>query len=58
MNDQEFLERIEHKLIYQMFEGCLCDEHLGNKVDPASWGVSLRADEMSRLLDMAKGSRK
>lgn len=55
MTDQEFLDAVEAKLFFTMFNGCAVDDHLGRKVfDTAPWAVTLRADQMSRLLDMAK----
>jgi len=55
MTDQEFLDAVEAKLFFAMLNGCAVDDHLGRKVfDPKPWAVTLRADQMSRLLDMAK----
>ena len=55
MNNEELLESIERRVFYVMFEGCFIDTHLGNKkLDAGSWSISLRADELSRLLDLAK----
>jgi hypothetical protein len=55
MSDEEFLEKIETRVMYTMLSGCEMDSHLGrNKFDPASWAVTLRADELCRLLDLAK----
>lgn len=55
MNDQEFLERIETLVMYRMLSGCEIDDHLHNKkYDVGSWSVGLRADELCRLLDLAK----
>jgi len=60
MTDQEFLDITEEKLCFVMLNGCATDTHLGRKkVDPSSWAVTLRADDLSRLLDLAKeGVRK
>jgi hypothetical protein len=56
-NDQEFLDRIETRVIYAMFSGCEIDDQLHNKkYDTGSWSTPLRADEVCRLLDMAKRS--
>lgn len=55
MNDQEFLERIETLVMYRMLSGCEIDDHLHNKkYDVGSWSVGIRADELCRLLDLAK----
>jgi hypothetical protein len=55
MTDQEFLDAVEARVLFAMLNGCAMDDHLGRKVfDPAPWVVTLRADQMSRLLDMAK----
>lgn len=55
MNDKELLEWVEARLILQMLDGCAVEEHLGYKqYNPDSWAVSIRADTLSRLLDMAK----
>lgn len=55
MNDQELLEYVETKVIEKMLDGCEIDDHLGNRgYDIGSWSVSLRADTVSRLIDMAK----
>lgn len=58
MNDQELIAFIEARLFYAMFDGCVVDDHLGNDVDTASWRVSLRADTLCRLIDMAKNGIK
>jgi hypothetical protein len=55
MTDEEFLFFLERKVFLKMLDGCLIDDHLGNKkYDVGSWSVSLRADQLSRLIDMAK----
>ena len=55
MNDEQLLDFVEQKLMLKMFEGCVIDDHLGcKKHDVNSWAVSLRADQLSRLLDMAR----
>lgn len=55
MNDQELLEYIDTKVFYQMMQGCEIDDHLGcTRYDTGSWSVCLRADMMSRLIDLAK----
>jgi hypothetical protein len=55
MTDKELLDRLEHRLFDEMFEGCLLDDHLGrNHYDVGAWGVRMRADELSRLIDMAR----
>ncbi len=57
MTDEEFLDAIEAKVLFAMLQGCAMDDHLGRKViDPAPWAVTLRADQMSRLIDMARRS--
>ena len=58
MTDEEFLDAIEAKLFLVMLIGCSMDDHLGRKVfDPAPWAVTLRSDQMSRLLDMVKAKQ-
>jgi hypothetical protein len=57
MTDEELLAMAEARVIYAMLEGCMMDDHLGRKVfDPGPWVVTLRADQISRLIDMARGS--
>jgi hypothetical protein len=57
MTDEEFLDAVEAKVLLAMLQGCAMDDHLGRKVfDPAPWVVVLRADQMSRLIDMARRS--
>jgi hypothetical protein len=55
MTDEELLDAIEARVIFAMLQGCDMDDHLGRKVfDPGPWVVTLRADQMSRLIDMAR----
>ena len=55
MDDADFLDLIERRVMYVMFSGCEVDDHLYNKTrDVGSWSISLRADEVGRLLDIAK----
>jgi hypothetical protein len=55
MTDEELLEKFEAMVLYTMLEGCLIDDHLGrSKYEVGAWSVSLRADQLSRLIDMAK----
>jgi hypothetical protein len=55
MNDEQLLDFVEQKLMLKMFDGCVIDDHLGRKKhDVNSWAVSLRADQLNRLLDMAR----
>ena len=55
MTDKELLESVEAKVLFSMLNGCLMDDHLGRgEHDVGSWSVSLRADQLSRLIDMAK----
>ena len=55
MNDQELLERVERMAFLKMLEGCEMDDHLSrNKYCVGLWSVTLRADELCRLIDMAK----
>jgi hypothetical protein len=55
MSDDELLDRLEHRLFDTMFEGCLMDNHLGRTAHyPGEWSVSMRADQLSRLIDMAR----
>jgi hypothetical protein len=57
MNDEELLAAVEAKVIFAMLQGCEMDDHLGRKVfDPGPWVVTLRADQMSRLIDLARRS--
>jgi hypothetical protein len=56
MNDKELLDSIEARVFYAMFDGCVVDDHLDQRIDTGSWSVSLRADTLCRLLDMAKGN--
>jgi len=56
MTDEQLLESLDARVMYTMLSGCEMDSHLGRKTyDPGSWAVSLRADELCRLLDLAKG---
>ena len=58
MTDEELLEKIEARVLYAMLDGCSIDDHLGrSKYDVGSWSVSLRADQLSRLIDMARSKR-
>jgi len=55
MIDQKLLEYVECKLFDSMLDGCRVETHLGYKHhDPGRWSVCLRADHLSRLLDLAK----
>jgi len=55
MIDQKLLEYIEYKVFDSMLDGCRVETHLGYKHhDPGRWSVCLRADHLSRLLDLAK----
>ena len=57
MTDEELLDAIEAKTLFAMLQGCAMDDHLGRKeFDPAPWVVTLRADQMSRLIDLARGN--
>jgi hypothetical protein len=57
MDDEELLEMVEMRVIFAMLQGCDMDDHLGRKVfDPGPWVVTLRADQISRLIDMARGN--
>jgi hypothetical protein len=57
MTDKEFLEWLEAKALYAMFSGCFVSDHLGEKkYDVGCWSVGLRADELSRLVDMARSN--
>jgi hypothetical protein len=56
MTDKELLDNLDARVMYTMLSGCEMDSHLGRKkYDPGSWAVSLRADELCRLLDLARG---
>ena len=54
MDDRELLETVESMVMFKMLTGCELDSHLGNKPDPGSWQVCMRADTACRLLDLAK----
>jgi hypothetical protein len=57
MTDEELLAMAEARVIFAMLEGCMLYDHLGRKVyAPGSWVVTLRADQVSRLIDMARGN--
>jgi hypothetical protein len=57
MTDEELLAMAEARVIFAMLQGCEMDDHLGRKVfDPGPWSVTLRADQVSRLIDMARGN--
>ena len=57
MTDEELLDAIEAKTLLAMLQGCAMDDHLGREVfDPGPWVVTLRADQMSRLIDLARGT--
>ena len=59
MTDEELLAMVEARVLFAMLEGCMMDDHLGRKVfDPGPWVVTLRADQISRLIDMARGETK
>lgn len=56
MTDEELLDGIEARVTYAMLSGCEMDDHLGRtKYDTGSWAVTLRADEVCALLDLARG---
>ena len=55
MTDEELLEKMEARVWYAMLDGCWIYDHLGDmQCDVGSWSVSLRADQLSRLIDMAR----
>ena len=55
MTDEELLDAVEAKTLLAMLQGCAMDDHLGRKeFDPGPWVVTLRADQMSRLIDLAR----
>jgi hypothetical protein len=57
MTDEELINAVEAKVLLAMLQGCAMDDHLGRKVfDPTPWGVTLRADHMSRLIDLARSN--
>jgi hypothetical protein len=58
MTNEELIAIMEERVFYVMFDGCVIDDHLGQKIDAGSWSVSLRADTLCRLIDMAKESKK
>ena len=56
MTDKEFLDYVEQQLFSVMLSGCSIEDHVGYKeYDPGSWRVGLSAEQVARLLDMAKG---
>jgi len=56
MDDKELLDFVEQELFYVMLNGVAVLDHLGyTEFEAGSWSVSFRADEVSRLLDMARG---
>jgi len=56
MTDQELIEYLETKAIFTMLDGCEIDDHLGHKrYDVGSWSMGIRADHLSRLIDLARG---
>lgn len=57
MTDEELLQKVEKLTIYSMLRGRAMDDWLsGRKTDIGSWVVNLRADEVSRLIDLARQS--
>lgn len=55
MDDKELLDYVEQELFYKMIDGAATRDHLGyTDYAAGSWAVTLRADEVARLLDMAK----
>ena len=58
MNDEELLEKIEAQVLYAMLDGCLMDDHLKHEeYNVGSWAVGLRADQLSRLIDIARSKK-
>jgi hypothetical protein len=59
MNDKELLDFVEQEMFYAMLGGVAVLDHLGyTDFEAGSWSVSFRADQIARLLDMAKGKNK
>jgi hypothetical protein len=59
MNDKDFLNHVEKSVFETMLEGCFIEAHLGyEKYNPGNWQVRLNAEEVARLLDMAKAKTK
>jgi hypothetical protein len=57
MDDKELLDFVEQMLFSVMLSGCSTLDHLGyTDYAPGTWAVTLRADEVARLLDLAKGN--
>ena len=57
MTDKELLDSLETRVVYTMLAGCEMDDHFGReKYCPESWAVTLRADELCALIDMARGN--
>ena len=55
MNDKELLNFVEQQLFHVIIEGVATLDHIGyTDFAPGSWAVSFRADEIARLLDLAK----
>ena len=53
MTDEELLQCVEAYVIERMLIGSVVDESL----EIGGWGLKLRADIVSRLIDMARESR-
>jgi hypothetical protein len=59
MTDEELLAAVEARVLFAMLEGCMMYDYLGRKVyNPGSWVATLRADHLSRLIDMARSLEK
>jgi hypothetical protein len=57
MTDKELLDSLETRVTYAMLKGCEMDDYLGDEeYCPESWAVTLRADELCALIDMARGN--
>jgi hypothetical protein len=55
MDDQELLNFVEQAMFHAMLEGCFVMSNIGyTDFEAGSWSVRLSADEVARLLDMAK----
>lgn len=56
MDDQKLLDYVEQALFDAMLDGCFIEDSLGYKMySPRTWRVGLNAEQVARLLDMAKG---
>lgn len=56
MDDKELLDYVEQMMFHAMFEGCCVMSNIGyTDFEAGSWSVRLSADQIARLLDLARG---